>query len=451
MIPIFRIILVTSVMALSGCGAVYIAPQVSEADSNVRIVPVTADTVLAANRSAYAPKSLPDVFFASAGTGGSLRGAGDLPDGSLDVQPQPEVQALSAPPPVDPGPYRIGTGDVLLIATRGNGSTVEQLTGLLAAQSRRQGYTVQDDGAIAIPDVGRIVLAGLTLEEAEAKVFQTLVENRIDPSFSLEVAEFNSSRVTIGGAVGQPSVAPVGLTPLRLDEALAAAGGIATRDLDFATIRIYRDARLYQIPVQTYLERPDLQKTRLIAGDSVFVDTSYELDQAQAYFTEQITLQTLRNTARQQALNELDQAVTLRRAELNEQRSNFDARLDLGAVDRDYVYLSGEVLKRGRVALPFGRTATLADTLLGEGGFSTEKANPAQIYVLRASSNPRDAGTVTAWHLDARNAVNLILATKFEMRPNDIIFVEEQPITKWNRTLQQIIPSLITNAAQLAN
>jgi len=42
------------------------------------------------------------------------------------------------------------------------------------------------------------------------------------------------------------------------------------------------------------------------------------------------------------------------------------------------------------------------------------------------------------------------LATRFEMRPNDIVFVEEQPITKWNRAIQQVIPSLIFSTARVA-
>lgn len=450
MIRSIRTFTVLAVTALSGCGAVYIAPKVSESDANVRVISITADSIAAANAQSYAPKTLPSVFFASAGAGGSLRGAGALPEPTLDSRPNPESIALSVPPAADPGPYRIGTGDVVLIATRSRGSTVEELTGLLAAQNRRQGYTVQDDGAIAIPEVGRVILGGQTLEEAEARVFQTLVENGIDPSFSIEIAEFNSARVAIGGAVARPAVAPVTLTPLRLDEALAAAGGVATKDLDFATIRIYRDGQLYQIPLSTYLERPDLQRTRLIGGDSIFVDTSYDLDQAQSYFQEQITLTTIRNASRQQALNELQTAVSMRRAELSEQRSNFSAQLELDSVDRDFVYITGEVLKPGRIALPFGRQASLADTLLGGSGYSVEKANPSQIYVLRASPDPRDGGKVTAWHLNAKNPVNLILATKFEMRPNDIVFVEEQPITKWNRTIQQIIPTLITTSIAAA-
>lgn len=68
---------------------------------------------------------------------------------------------------------------------------------------------------------------------------------------------------------------PITLTTLTLDEALSAAGGISTTDLDYASIRIYRAGTLYQIPVQDYLKRPQLQKLRLTADDSVFVDTEY--------------------------------------------------------------------------------------------------------------------------------------------------------------------------------
>ena len=81
----------------------------------------------------------------------------------------------AVPPAANPGPYRIGVGDVLLLGNEIGGNTVEELSGLLAAQNSRQGYTVQDDGAIAIPDVGRVRLDGLTLEEAEAQLFQSLV------------------------------------------------------------------------------------------------------------------------------------------------------------------------------------------------------------------------------------------------------------------------------------
>ena len=296
--------------------------------------------------------------------------------------------------------------------------------------------------------MGRVLLGGLTLEEAEAQVFQELVSNQMDPAFSLEIAEFNSKRVSVGGAVAKPTIVPITLVDLTLEEALAGAGGVAMRDQDYASIRLYRDGTLYEVPLREYYKRPAVQKTRLAPGDSIFIDTAYELDNAQAYFQEQIALAQFKQQSRVQALNELNSTMNLRRAALDEQRTNFLARLEVDAVDRDYVYLAGEVREDSRFPLPFDRKASLADALFSQGGMTTEKANPSHVYVLRAV---KSTDRVVAYNLNFRNAGNLVMATKFELRPDDIIFVAEQPVTKWNRTLQQIVPSLITSGAAIAN
>ncbi|WP_298437714.1 polysaccharide biosynthesis/export family protein [uncultured Jannaschia sp.] len=430
-------------VALVGCGVVYKSPSVPRDADGVRVLPLTAESALIANRAPYTPRAVPAVFGLTAGGGNLGAGGGAVPPASLSRPVRPGQLSLIAPPQVSRGPYEIGVGDVLLLATRQTGSTVEELSGLLAASNRRQGYTVQDDGAIAIPDIGRVDVAGLTLSAAEDALFQALVANNIDPTFSLEVAEFNSKRVSVGGAVAQPTVVPVTLTELTLDEALAGAGGIATGNLDFALVRIYRDGQLYQIPVADYLQRPALQKTTLLAGDSVFVGDEFDLDQAQAYFAEQIQLANFRAGQRNQALNELQAQIGIRRGNLEEARGNFRDRIALDAVDRDYVYLTGEVNNPSRFLLPFGRQATLADALYDNGGFTTQTANPGQIYVLRAASDPADLGAVTAWHLDARNAANLTVATRMQMRPGDVVFLAEQPITRWNRAISQLLPQVI--------
>jgi len=437
---------------LSGCGAIYFSPSVDRSkNSPIRVLPVTPENVFLANRAAYNPQTLPAVFSMTAGGNATVRNIAASPETAFTQQNRPETLEIRVPPPVNPGAYRIGVGDVILLAVP-SGTTVEELTGLLAAQNSRDGYTVQDDGAIAVPDVGRIRLAGLTLEEAEAEVFQRLVESQIEPTFSLEISEFNSKRVTIGGAVAQPTIAPITLTPLYLDEALAAAGGVTVTDPDFATVRLYRDGTLYQVPLERLYSRGSLQRIRLLNGDSIFVDTEYELDQAAAYFNEQIALANYEQAVRENAREELVAEIELRRLELTETRNNFETQIALDAVDRDYVYLTGEVKNQGRIPLPFNQKASLADALYGNerGGIPTETANVSQIYVLRGSSDPQAFGAVTAWQLDGRNAANVVLATRFELRPNDIIFVAEQPVTKWNRVILQIVPSLITTTTSSA-
>jgi len=342
----------------------------------------------------------------------------------------------------------------VLLATKSAGSTVEELSGLLAAQNRRQGYTVRDDGRIAIPEIGQIDIAGLTVEEAEGRIFEVLVRNQVDPAFSLEVSEFNSQRAAIGGAVGRSTLIPITLKSLTLGDALTAAGGIQLANDEFGSIRIYRNGSLYQIPVKDYFEDAALQRRLLLDGDAVYVDTTYDLEQALAFYRQRLDVIQQRSQARSQALGELETEIGLRRAALDEQRSNFQAREGYGAIERDYVYLTGEVANQSRFALPFGQQASLADALYDSGGYNNATGSSKHVYVLRASNNPAEFGAVTAWHLNATNAVNLTLASRMELRPDDIIFIEEQPVTKWGRSLQQafgLLGSAVRTASSTGN
>ncbi|MGH1355072.1 MAG: polysaccharide biosynthesis/export family protein [Thalassovita sp.] len=449
---ITRAVLLGTVLAMGACGVTYHSPSVKQQSqgAEVRVVPLTAQSVLVANRSTYTPRSLPDVFARVAGPG-QLRGVGALPEPPEPLANNRVALETRLPPAITPEPYRIGVGDVLLLATKTAASTVEQLTGLLAAQNQRQGYTVRDDGAIAIPDIGTVGLAGMTLDEAEAKLFQVLVENQIDPAFSLEVSEFNSRRVSVGGAVRDPAIVPVALNPLNLAEALTAAGGMTVKDREYSSIRLYREGTLYQIPVQTFVTRPELGKILLLDGDAVFVDTSYDLDRAMEFYTQAMRASELRRNARYSALQELQVEMQMRQETLRSHRENYRMQDEMGGVKRDYVYLTGEVRAQSRFPMPFDHQVTLADVLYEQGGFNTATGNPAQIYVLRASSAPEEFGAVTAWHLDARNAVNITLATRMEMRPNDIVFIEEQPVTKWGRAVQQIFPTLLGTVNSATN
>ncbi|MBP0484722.1 polysaccharide biosynthesis/export family protein [Sagittula sp. M10.9X] len=431
---------------LSACGITYHSPSVDEKAEDVTVLELSPQVIATANSSAYMPRSLPAVFFSNAGSGGAAQGVGALPaEPYLPEETRQQLQYRPLPD-IPSQPYRIGPGDELLLATKGSASTVEQLTGLLAAANSRQGYVVREDGTIAIPDVGGVDVGGLTIEEAENSLFQALVNNQIDPTFSLEISKFNSQRVAIGGAVKTSTVVAITPSGLTLGEALIAAGGVTVKDREFASIRIYRDGTLYQIPLNTYVENPGLKDKLLRGGDAIFVDTTYDLDRALAFYQARIDVIALRTSARSSAMTILQGEIALRRSALEEERSNYERRRSLGEETRDYVYLTGEVTKQSRVPLPYGRRATLADVLFGEGGYVNTTGDPSQIYVLRGADSLAPGATVVAYHLDAENIANVVMATRFEMRPNDVVFIEEQPITKWNRAFQQFFPLLVQSA-----
>ena len=78
---------------------------------------------------------------------------------------------------------------------------------------------------------------------------------------------------------------------------------------------------------------------------------------------------------------------------------------------------------------------TLADILFtSDGVLSAPGANRSEVYLLRGTD------PVVAYHLDAQSPTRLIVADAMELRPNDILYVAEQPIISFNRTLATITP-----------
>jgi polysaccharide export outer membrane protein len=332
-------------------------------------------------------------------------------------------------PEPEPLTYMIGVGDVLTLNMQLKESLGDVLNGLIASQNSQRGFRVQDDGAISIPDIGRVVIGGSTLQEAESAVYQRLLEAGASPSFSIEINEFNSQKISISGNVRSPGILPLTLQPLYLDEAIYESGGFTISDASFIIVRLYRNESIYQIFGPEIYNQNDTNRILLKDGDTIVVDVTDEYDRILG----------LRQEARAKRMEELE---SQSRAKANN-ASNLLSRIQFGSIPREYVYIIGEVFQQSRYTLPFEHKAVLADALLeSSGGVSSLTGNPKQIYVLRGGADLKNFAPITALHLDAKNAANFLLATRLELRPKDVVFVGTQPITNWNRMIRQIIPSL---------
>ena len=425
-----RIILIFTALTLTGCGIVYQPTSVRDDDSaNVHIIHLTPETVLEANSSPYTPQSLPDGLLLDE----------NLNENNTIFQEQIfDPQVLNGViewrmPSSKPQTYRIGVGDVITLNMQLKESLGNVLNDLIASQNSTRGFQVQDDGAVSIPDIGRLVIGGLTLQEAESNIYQRLLEVGETPSFSIEITKFNSQKISISGYVKSPRILPISLQDLYLNEVIYESGGFSISDASSIIVRLYRNGSIYQIYGTEIYNQSDTNRILLKDGDTIVVDVTDEYDLKIG----------LGFKAKENRWRELE---VQNRAKVNA-ANNAIYKLKYGDI-MEHVYIIGEVHRQSRYTLPLGNRAVLADALLaggdrsGSGGVSSLTGNPKHIYVLRAAADLKNFAPITALHLDAKNAVNFLLATHLELRPKDVVFVGTQPITDWNRMIKQLIPSL---------
>ncbi len=324
----------------------------------------------------------------------------NLPSGFYSDVGISRGQSAPPPPALAPVAYQLGPNDVVSI----KGRQQDILGAELGPQIADGLYRLRDDGTVEIPGVGRLDLGNLTIGEANRALMEFLVEARIDPTYSLEIETFNARAVSVEGAVGSPGIVPLTQSPLTLARAIALSGGLRAEDRAAARVNLFRDGDRYSL-----------------SGDDVAT-------MAMAY------------------LQDGDTIVVEQGGTAEEQRLLYTQRDTLGAVPRDHVFIAGEVSSPRMTEMPLARQMNLAELLLEDGGVPLISGDLSQVYVLRTYGMDDQA---VVYHLNAGNVVNLTLATRFELRPNDIVYVSERPVTVWSRFFSQLEPTGIAATANV--
>ena len=418
---------------LGACGLTYnpsgIGPidETELTESNplvVDVIRLNPDTVNAANTAPYNARQLPKWFQSVAKT----PSASTPKNARNPSQPSYEVSTETRlPNDLRSIPYRIGLGDVIIVKTTPLTANEEG-----AFNGGFQGFNVNLDGMVELPILGAVKVSGLTAEETKNLLQAHSQAQGFNQVLEVRISEYKSARVAISGAVRNPMLASLNDKPLYLDEALLIAGGTTTRSLKNTLIQIYRENETYQI-LESELYGQRIKKIPLQNDDRINVIDIRNIDEKRNAFDEDVRAIDLQNRLADRAWNQ-------ERAALGDARNNYLTALNLGGVNRDFVYLAGAVTVQGRFTLPFERGAVMADALYFEArGLERIDGDPKHVYLIRGSD---DGTSVVAYWLDAQNAANLVMATRLELRPRDIIFGSNQPVTNWNRTVQGILPTL---------
>ncbi|RTR05026.1 polysaccharide export protein [Halomonas nitroreducens] len=290
------------------------------------------------------------------------------------------IAADAATPPAKEYQYRIGKGDVLSIIVYDHPElTIPAGSERSAAES---GNTVHNDGTIFYPYVGQISVLGQTVGEVRARIAQALEPYVAMPQVEVQVAEFNSQKVNVTGQVATPGSLPITNVPLTVLDAINAAGG-PSELANWHRVVLTRDGEEIDLSLHAMLNEGRLDNNlRLRDGDVLHV----------------------RDLAGQK------------------------------------VYVMGEVGEPG--SLPMGRSRlTLADALSEAGGIDESSADASGIFVIRRRP-PQSDKLATVYQLDARNAAAMVLGTEFRLAPSDIVYVTTTPLGRWNRVIQQLLPTV---------
>ena len=240
-------------------------------------------------------------------------------------------------------------------------------------------YTVSPNGDVTIPYVGQVVISDKTKEEAQQFINEVLKSFYKEPETIVKVEQYNSAFVYITGKITTPISILLSEQPVKILDALIKAGYITAQS--------------------------SYEKTALLRrGEKVFEINLYEL---------------------------LDENNT----KLNIYLKKEDV-LHISETDTDNAYAFGEFTTSGPLSVYKDLTLT---EMLSTKGINKATAKTKAIYVMR--EDVTKFLHIDIFKVNIENPSGLVAANKFYILPNDIVYIPNTKLVKWNAVISLLTPS----------
>lgn len=152
-----------------------------------------------------------------------------------------------------PGTPVIGVGDELSVLIFEAGP--DGLFSTIERKSTNIPVVVQPNGFGQIPYAGSIKFAGKTLEQARQEVAQALKAKAVEPDVVVNISKNFSRMVSVQGAVNQPQMVILGLSPQPLTSVIASGGGPAKPPYD-TYVTLTRGRKSSTVLLQSVIDDP---------------------------------------------------------------------------------------------------------------------------------------------------------------------------------------------------
>ena len=282
---------------------------------------------------------------------------------------------------IDTWEYRVGRGDVLSIIVYDH----PELTIPAGAErsAAEAGNEVRSDGTIFYPYIGRVAVAGRTLDEIRDELARRLGEYLASPQVDVRVAAFHSQKVFVSGAVEEPQALAITNVPMTITEAISRVEG-ALPSANWHEVILTRDGQEERLSLYALLREGDQRQNRLLRNGDV---------------------------------------------------------LHIPSAENQSVAVMGQVRNPGNLSLGNERFS-LTDALARAGGIDETSAHPSGIFVIRGQGDD-SAKLATVYQLDVRNATAFTMGSYFPLQPQDVVYVTTAPIARWNRVISLLLPSVL--------
>jgi len=240
-------------------------------------------------------------------------------------------------------------------------------------------YTIDPNGDIDVPFVGKIKIEGLDINKAQDNLILVLRKYYKNPALQIEIQEYNSSKIYILGAVRNQLTINLDQKPIRLIDAAVQADFSPNSQSKLLGSKglLRRDNQVYKINLnKVFQSKNPKENFYLKKEDVLFID---------------------RNS--------------------------------------DSIQVFGEISKPG---IYFPNDDFSLTELLSVSGLNKLTANAKKIYVIR-----EDYGQflkINVFELDVTNPVNLVLGKRFKLQSKDIVFIPATKLVKWNRVISLLTP-----------